>query len=196
MKKLVIIIYLCSFTIYSQNYSAGITSLNFFPSSQYMDQWCWAASIQMVYNYYGININQLDIVARTFGVDQQGNLINSAASNQQISNSLVGGIDRNGTNFQVTSRYYPGVPIPSELIKELNNQHPVIIAHRSSPTTGHAVVLTACEYIATPTGPIITKLIVRDPWPDQNNIRNKGRIEYTGTDLVSRITGFWIIRIF
>ena len=62
-------------------YAAGVPSDEFeyfaAPQSsgrQRQTNWCWAASIQMVLNYHGINASQEEIVARCFGelVDRPG----------------------------------------------------------------------------------------------------------------------------
>ena len=47
----------------------GITArkFNYFASTQRNTEWCWAASIQMLFNYYGIDISQEQIVARSAG---------------------------------------------------------------------------------------------------------------------------------
>ncbi|HEY0896638.1 MAG TPA: papain-like cysteine protease family protein, partial [Sphingobacteriaceae bacterium] len=46
----------------------GITArqFNYFASTQRNTEWCWAASIQMLFNYYGVDISQEQIVARSF----------------------------------------------------------------------------------------------------------------------------------
>lgn len=172
-------------------------SFDFVAATQKEDQWCWAASIQMVFNYYGLQISQEDIVRRTFGLDFNGNLINRAATDAEITNALnAWGIDYNGIRFTISAQYYLGAPIPSGLVSELNIAHPIIVAYRSGPNTGHAVVLTACSYLPTTYGPNVQSIIVRDPWPSHANILNKGRKEYFGTSLVSQMEAYWIIQVY
>lgn len=208
MRKLILCLYFSFATLlcFSQYYPpvapppiyTGILRQNFdfVTASQKANQWCWAASIQMVFNYYGVRISQEDIARRAFGLDAYGNLINRGATDDEITNALnAWGIDYNGRKFTVTAQHYRGVPIPSGLIAELNLARPIIIAYRSSPTTGHAVVLTACSYIPTPNGPFVQSIVVRDPWPSQENIANRGRKEYFGIDLVRKMEAFWIIRV-
>ena len=36
---------------------------------QYKDNWCWAACVQMVLDYYGIDVTQPRIVERAYGDD-------------------------------------------------------------------------------------------------------------------------------
>lgn len=169
---------------------------DFVAASQRENQWCWAASIEMVLNYYGVRISQEDIVRRTFGLDSNGNLINRGATNEEITFALNSwGIDYNSRQFTVSAQYYRGIPIPLGLVRELDLPRPIIIAYHTGPQTGHAVVLTACSYLPTNNGPYIQSLIVRDPWPNQQNIMNNGRLEYLGTDLVQKISGFWIVQV-
>ena len=39
---------------------------NFVAAAQQQSEWCWAASIQMILNYYGIPATQQEIVTRTY----------------------------------------------------------------------------------------------------------------------------------
>ena len=144
-------------------------------------------------HYYHINISQYNIVARTYGLDSNGNLINRSATNTQISNALVGGTDLNGRFFSVNSTYYSGVPIPSKLIEELYLQHPVILSYSTGINTGHVVVLTSCEYYISNNGPVITRLITCDPWPSVINISNNGFAAFSD---INKILGFWIVRVY
>ena len=40
---------------------------DFVAAAQQMDEWCWAASVQMILQYYEIPVTQEEIVARVFG---------------------------------------------------------------------------------------------------------------------------------
>jgi hypothetical protein len=52
-------------------------------SEQARDEWCWAASLQMIYSYYGLNVPQSEIVRRSYGVqDANGTLPNWGGSFQ------------------------------------------------------------------------------------------------------------------
>jgi hypothetical protein len=176
----------------------GIPSdrFNFIASSQRNSNWCWAASIQMIFNYYGVNINQEQIVARSYGVDPNGQLPNWAGSFQVITANLNNwNIDNHGRQYGVSASVNPGAPTPAFLIQELTAQRPVLIGYQSSPNSGHAVVITACSYIPTAYGPIIQSIVVRDPWPSQQNISTNGRVEYPGINLANVIQAHWYIRI-
>lgn len=165
-------------------------------SSQHNSEWCWAASIQMVLNYYGIRISQEDIVARSYGVAPGGRLPDWPGSFQTITANLNGwSIDDGGQVYTVSAQLGWGAPPPTLLLTELNNQRPVILAYMNGPGSGHAVVSTAASFIPWGTGPIVQSIIVRDPWPTQTNIAANGRVEYPAIILARNITAYWIIRV-
>lgn len=171
-------------------------NFNYFASSQRNSNWCWAASMQMIFNYYGVNITQEQIVARSYGTDPNGNLPDWAGSFPVITANLNNwSIDNNGRSYIVAASLNWGAPTPAYLVQELSAQHPVLIGYQSGPNSGHAVVITACSYTESAYGPIIQTLIVRDPWPTPENAANKGRVEYSGANLAALIQAHWYIRI-
>lgn len=168
----------------------------FYAAAQQNSQWCWAASIQMVLNYYRVSINQKQIVARTYGVDPYGRLPNWSGSFQAITANLNNwSVDNSGDPYVVRATLYPGAPTPAYLLRELQEQHPVMIGYASGPSSGHAVVITAASYSPSPQGPIIHTLIVRDPWPSSTNVQNRGRVEYPGASLAQYIQAHWYVRV-
>ncbi len=176
----------------------GIPSekFNYIASSQRNSNWCWAASIQMILNYYGINITQEQIVARSYGTDPYGNLPNWTGSFQIITANLNNwSADNNGRPYIVQASLNWGAPTPAYLVQELSMQHPVMIGYQTSPNSGHAVVVTACSYTPSVYGPIIQSIVVRDPWPNEQNVANRGRVEYPGSNIASLIQAHWYIRV-
>lgn len=176
----------------------GITAkkFNYFASSQKNSEWCWAASIQMIFNYYGIDISQEQIVARSFKRDATGKLPNVTGDLRVITENLNNwSIDNQGKGYQVEAALNYGPPTPSYLVKELANERPVLIGYRTGPKTGHAVLITACSYYPTPDGPQIRSIIVRDPWPSPENKASTGRIEYWGHSLAPLIQTHWYVRV-
>lgn len=203
MKKIIVFLLLASNSIFvsasfAQPTYVGIPSENFnyFASAQNNSNWCWAASLQMIFNYYGINITQEQIVQRSYGVDPYGNLPNWTGSFEVITANLNNwNVDNTGRQYQVTSALYWGAPSPIYLINELAAQRPVLIGYKSGPNSGHAVVITAASYIQTYAGPQIQSIVVRDPWPSPQNITTLGRNEYSGLALANLIQAHWYIRI-
>ena len=170
--------------------------MEYVASDQRNSQWCWAASIQMVLNYYGVSISQEQIVARTYGVDPAGRLPNWGGNFQNITANLNNwNIDNAGRPYVVSARLGRGAPTPAVLLQELSNRRPVIVAYATGPNSGHAVVVTGASYTPTPGGPIIHSLIVRDPMPSPQNVRNRGRVEHPGSVLASRMQHYWYIRV-
>jgi hypothetical protein len=185
-----------AYTQDQQLYTVGIHSevFNYFASPQHNSNWCWAASLQMIFNYYGINITQEQIVARSYGVDPNGTLPDWTGNWQVITANLNNwSVDNNGRQYMVRAVFNQGPPDPLYLVRELAAGHPVLIGYQSGPNSGHAVVITACSYMQTYYGPIIQSVVVRDPWPDQDNIANEGRKEWAGRDLANLIQGHWFI---
>ena len=175
----------------------GIPSeqMNYYSASQTNSQWCWAASIQMVLNYYGVDIDQPQIVQRTYGTDDFGNLPNWPGSFQAIHRNLNNwNIDSRG-RYRVVANIGMGAPTPRTLVQELSQGHPVIIGYKTGRNSGHAVVITAVSYSQTPQGPIIHSIVVRDPWPSRRNQSNYGRVEYPGAVLANNIQAYWYVRV-
>ena len=48
--------------------TAGIPSISFKQAYQEMNEWCWAACISMVFDFYGHPVDQKRIVQETWGV--------------------------------------------------------------------------------------------------------------------------------
>lgn len=177
--------------------TAGInsSSLQKIFAEQRRDQWCWAACIQMIMNYHGVEVEQEDIVRRSYGRDPFGNLPNWPGSFDIITANLNGwGIDYDGDTYGVAAGIVrPGdfLQIPYVLVQELNRDRPVLLAYDS-----HAVVCTAVKYYDDQNGlPIITSITVRDPWPSQENRAQGGRVTYRGEDLGPRIRTIWTIHV-
>ena len=176
----------------------GIPSsqMNYFAAAQKRSQWCWAASIQMVLNYYGVYISQEQIVARTYGTDQYGNLPDWPGSWQAITANLNNwNFDNAGRPYVVRASLKWGAPSPVVLLHELSSGRPVIAAYSSGPNSGHAVVITGASYIQTYDGPIVQSVVVRDPWPSHVNRANAGRVEYGGLDFSRVMQAYWYVRV-
>jgi hypothetical protein len=157
-------------------------------------QWCWAASIQMVMNYYGVDIDQQQIVKRTYGTTN-GELPDWAASIEIIHKNLnYTGIDKKGNRYIVNAKVGLDVPDPVLLINELSQKRPVVIAYKSN-LGGHVVLITAVSYYESSRGPMIRTIVVRDPLPEVNNQFENGRIEYEASTLAKFIQAYWLVRV-
>jgi hypothetical protein len=174
----------------------GIPAVQFntVAASQQANEWCWAASIQMILNYYQIPASQQEIVTRTYGIP-----VNEPGSDQAISAALNGlGRSTGGQLRTIRSVGQPGVPPPALLLNQLSQQRPILLTFATGPNSGHAVVITAASYIATPAGPQIASLVIRDPWPSQYTIATDGRIEIAGQQLAAfaqTIRAYWLVSV-
>jgi len=144
---------------------------------QKKDQWCWAASISMIFSYYGHPISQERIVKETWG-----NIVNLPASPEQI---IIGlnreWIDDKGEKFTAQGDVLTANVVTASY--DLANDMPLIIG-----TVGHAMVLTSLTYYRDIYGNgIPIKAIVRDPWPTSGNKRMLSPYEYNMTNFLIRI---------
>ena len=175
---------------------AGIPrgEMDYFASGQRNFQWCWAASIQMVLNYYGIDILQEQIVAQTYGTDRRGRVPDWGGTLETIMSNLnQRGTDNRGRSYSIHSWMGKGAPEPALLVQELSRRKPVIFAYSNGPKTGHVAVVEGALLERSSYGPIIQSLFVRDPWPSRGNLVDRGRREYAAWDLASRVHFYWYI---
>ena len=129
---------------------------------QKMENWCWAACIQMVLNYHGLYVDQKDVVSRVFG-----GAVDRPANGQQIMQALTGWApDSRGRRSKIYADDYN--LDPTTVINDLDRKWPLIVglAGARGAATGHAYVMTAVYFSKGPNGvPIIHRVVLRDPFP-------------------------------
>jgi hypothetical protein len=144
--------------------------------TQQLPEWCWAASISMVWAFHGHPVSQSEIVSGTFGA-----LLNMGAQPYQIFQALNGQrVDDNGVSFvsTVTGLYDAQSGFDNlsytQVGAALDQNQPVLIGTvNPDGSSAHAVVLTAVEYYVPAGYPIevsadgsnIIQGGVFDPWP-------------------------------
>ena len=194
---IVVVLFLQILNAPAEALEAGIETsrMNYSYSEQHSSQWCWAASIQMVMDFYGIELDQEGIVQRTYGCDPYGRLPNWAGSFQAITANLNGMmVDKNGQPYVTAAIMCTDARvIPQLIVGELSKGQPVILGYSSGPGSGHAVVCTGCSYYGYGPNLTITRIIVRDPYPTLENRRSLGRRVYRGVDLGYKIQAAWMI---
>jgi hypothetical protein len=132
-------------------------------AAQRASQWCWAASISMIFAYYGRPVSQERIVA-----DVYGGIVNLPAGSGLV---IASQLNRNwrddyGRPFssRVTAAYDFDARVialdNATIVRELDRARPMVVG-----TVNHAVVATAVDYLSTPFGPNITAVGVFDPFP-------------------------------
>lgn len=151
---------------------------------QRMDQWCWAASISMVFAYYGHPVSQERIVAEAYG-----RIVGMPAQPWTMLQSLNREWeDDRGRTFRCDSS--SGMTDVVSAARDLADEKPLIIG-----THGHAVVLTGLEYWAPwvrgPYGPTtgnvaINLAQVQDPWPGRGQ-RNLSASEWRDINFAVQI---------
>ena len=153
----------------SNNYIAGVITSKFQYSvaRQEKDNWCWAACIEMVLHYQGINVSQDD-------------LVNQGANCSTITEAADGWSV--GSNEIIAWAEYEASA--DDLVEALAYKYPVIIGlDMPGQNTGHAYVLTAIYYKYDENVNIRPyKVILRDPWP-----YSPSKEELSWNDFSSRI---------
>ena len=101
---------------------------------QYKDNWCWAACVQMVLDYYGLDVTQTRIVERTYGNDYD------FTANK---NDVVGALNGWRVSGYTVRASYERYKNAKTLIDAIASGKPLIIGLDERYTsTGHAYVLT------------------------------------------------------
>ena len=151
-------------------------------SEQEASEWCWAASIQAVLAYYGIERKQRDIVMATYG--QVANV--PALSPQSLYRAL--------NNFQISDRsiqivrsqWATGNFLTAPMLdRELTNNHPIITWFKNGPSSGHSVVIYSADFAASGEP---YKVRYFDPWPGE------GFQTMTAQPFGSQIVAFFVVR--
>ncbi len=159
-------------------YEVGISSISAQQAAerQSMNQWCWAACISTLFNYYGHPVSQARIVRQAYG-----GIVNMPASPNLIFRALNRRwVDDNGVPFTVVADVYTVNNVTAA--NDLQANHPLIIG-----TMGHAVLLTALTYYPTTNGPYIIGGIVRDPWPTRASRRPITPTEWANISFAARV---------
>jgi hypothetical protein len=139
-------------------------------------QWCWAACIEMVFRYYGHEVDQRRLVDETWG-----SIVNMPAYPDQIlANLNRDWTDDDGEEFAVEGDSASANPITAA--QDLSQDMPLIIG-----TMGHAMVLTSLVYARDNYGNgTVLAATVRDPWPGRGR-RILTPQEWYQTNFLARI---------
>jgi|SRR5579883_743921 len=161
-----------------QQCEVGIESLTFKGAYQQSSEWCWAACISMVFDYYGHAVDQQRIVRETWG-----SVVNMPGQPGQILHDL----NRKWTDDEGEDFRCYGDMLSVNLntaVQDLDNDHPLIIG-----ALGHATVLTAIAWtvdLATSQW-AIQQVIVRDPWPGNGGRRILSPVEWANINFAARV---------
>ncbi len=181
MRGVLLLVGLSAFAFGQKSVTVGIPTaqFNFVSAAQLHTDWCWAASVQMVLNWYNIPVKQSDVVNRIFGKP-----VDATVSEDAIAVALSGTAwDRRNREVHMHAERERGTPGSNLLVSELSARHPMLITFRSAKTMLHAVVLTGAEYVRTPQGPQLTALTFRDPNPNFKDRHTAEAFRVTGAEL-------------
>ena len=152
---------------------------------QQCPMWCWAASLSMVFKFFGHPLSQLEIVNRAFG-----GTVCSGAMPAQIAQALSSNWkDDNGNAFTcgITAAYdYAGGVFAINnaiIVNELVSQRPLIYCN-----THHCMVICGVSYRNSMAGPVIDEVDVMDPWPSSPRIHPLSCPETAAANLGGQMT--------
>ncbi len=180
----------------AQPVEVGIPSarFNFVAASQLETEWCWAASVQMVLNWYGVPVQQTQVVKRIYG-----KTVDSAASEDEIAVALNGtAINRQGQKVYLHAKRKTGAPPTALLIREMSAEHPMLITVHSTKSMLHAVVITSVEFVQTPGSVEISAITFRDPNPTFHDRRGAVAYRVTGAKLerfLHSISSYYLVNV-
>ena len=123
---------------------------------QYKENWCWAACVQMVLDYYGLDVTQSRIVKQAYG-----DVYNLTANKHEIIKALNGWYIY-GCHIRANYERYKNA---KTLIDAIACGRPLIIGLNERYTsTGHAYVLTHIFFTKDYNGNMTpTRVIVINP---------------------------------
>lgn len=123
---------------------------------QYKDNWCWAACVQMVLDYYGLSVSQSRIVERAYGDDYD------FTANK---NDIIGAINGWNVNGYTVYASFERYKNAKTLIDAIANGCPLIIGMNEQYTSsGHAYVLTHIFFTKDYNGNMTpTRVVVINP---------------------------------
>jgi Papain-like cysteine protease AvrRpt2 len=132
------------------------TSLAFVTQRQIWSEWCWAASLSMIFGAHGYDVPQAQIVKETWG-----HIVDLPGSPAQVIKDLnKTWTDVNGKQFLPSipkNRSMTGVT-PDDIEDDLLAGHPLMIG-----TPSHAMVVVSMTYNNFLLGKSLVSIIVADP---------------------------------
>jgi hypothetical protein len=131
--------------------------------TQHQSEWCWAASVQMIFAYHGLKVSQSRIVEETFG---------KIANIPAATPALMSALNRDwtsdaGKRFTSSVDELYSVDLRSD---SLNNYDAIQLLVKDKPllycNLSHAMVLSEISFRAVAgETPKVTAVRVIDPWP-------------------------------
>jgi hypothetical protein len=163
----------------------GISGFSQYAHKQLTPVWCWAAVLQTLLNYRGIQWTQPDIVAAI-----KGHVTIETASDPEISTFLNSwGFNYNGVPWQSRSVFSVGSPLPELTVSEFRNQRPIVLKFRASPNMDHVVIAYVANVVSKPGSPDqLMSIFYIDPADGEIHMMS-------GKDYVNGVVGYWLIDV-
>jgi hypothetical protein len=157
-------------------YDLGLINLPAVTARQNCEQWCWAASLETIFNVWGVPAVQEDFVRLAFRA-----LVCRPASDDLMLSCIDNRFENAKTGQTSTGKHFVarGQRLADDgywwhvVVTELSNGRPLLAAYRTGVNSGHAVVIThiRVQYFGDGTADI-QSITVRDPWPASPNRRS------------------------
>ena len=157
--------------------------------------WCWAASVEMLFKAYGLQVGQQHIVRRLYGDSLGGQVRNHGGSVQDVTRALQGGdVDEQGRRYWAMGQFHQGAPTARILQWELAAKHPILVicsldAGNEWRHITHAMVMVGGDTGAGPDGDsMFQRLTVLDP-------ASRDAVSLPATPLLRRILCYWTVKV-
>lgn len=163
----------------------GIAGFRRHARQQLTPVWCWAAVIQTLLDYRGIDWSQGEIVAA-----MKGHVTIETASDYEMSAFLNSwGFTHAGVPWRSSAIFSQGAPSPERTVSEFRSKRPIILKLRLSPTMDHVVVAYVANVLARPGQPDeLNSVYYIDPADGDIHL-------LSGTQYVSKVIGHWLVDI-
>ena len=152
-------------------WAVGIPSnlMSIHAAQQEGQNWCWAASLQMVLSCQGIGVSQTDIVEQSYGI-----ALDVPGGPAQFMENLSRWCRGRPETRHLRPQIIPGAPSIAGLTKSLERKSPIIIGiDNPGVGVGHAVVVTAVVLRGSRSSPELERVMIRDPAPVFERSRGK-----------------------
>jgi hypothetical protein len=172
--------------------------------------WMWAAGMEQILRYNGLQIKQEEIARRVFGTNPDGSTrTNDALGLQDVITTCMKRwtVDDRGISFTAAAVDWKGVPSAQVLLAEFQAQRPILAMLRlpegqqyligaASQTAVDVVIIDAGDYAPEPDGsPKFNSIEIRDPAATRKDPTNAGFERLTPLQFKSRVMEYWTIRI-
>ncbi|MCR4539912.1 hypothetical protein NUV89_16055 [Pseudomonas sp. 18.1.10] len=163
----------------------GISGFTKHARQQLTPVWCWAAVIQTLLDYRGIDWSQPEIVAA-----MKGHVTIETASDYEMSAFLNSwGFTHAGIPWRSTAKFFKGSPSPELTVAELRDERPIILKLRLSPVMDHVVVAYVANVLDGPgKHDELNSVFYIDPADGDIHL-------LTGKEYVSKVVGHWLVNI-